>query len=323
MSTVSVLVPTYRRVTDLARCLSALELQERQPDRVVVVYRDTDAETREFLDSRRWTYPFLTVAVSETGVVAALNAGLDRISSGVAAITDDDAAPRPDWLARIEAHFDHSPDVGGVGGRDYILARSEPDSARVGIIQWFGRQIGNHHVGIGPVRDVHMLKGVNMSFRMTAVGATRLDTRLRGSGAQVHNELAFCIAIRAKGWRLIYDPKVAVDHFTAQRFDEDQRSNALLVATRNAAFNETLILLEHFAPVRKAVFLTWAFLLGARDLPGLGQCVRLRGQSWYRFPHVAAGRLEALRYHLFVRRPASEPRLAVSEASESLTATVD
>jgi len=26
------------------------------------------------------------------------------------------------------------------------------------------------------------------------------------------------------GWKLIYDPRVAVDHYPAQRFDEDQRN---------------------------------------------------------------------------------------------------
>lgn len=42
---ISVLIPTYRRPKDLARCLEALKKQKRVPDEVLVIVRNTDAET--------------------------------------------------------------------------------------------------------------------------------------------------------------------------------------------------------------------------------------------------------------------------------------
>jgi GT2 family glycosyltransferase len=232
-------------------------------------------------------------------VVAALNAGLQCVAGDIVSITDDDAAPNTDWLTRIEEHFLQRPEIGGLGGRDYVQGvGAELESARVGVIQWFGRQIGNHHLGVGEARYVDMLKGVNMSFRVAAIGAVRFDERLRGTGAQVHNELAFCLELRRKGWKLLYDPRVAVDHFPAQRFDEDQRSAKSELACSNAAYNETLILLEGLPLVVAPVFLLWAVLIGARDLPGIAQCFRLAlsgEDAWWRFGSVLRGRLAATR----------------------------
>lgn len=295
---ISVLVPTYRRPVDLERCLRALEAQTRPADAVVVVCRNDDGVTLELLASATFRLPLTTVLVRVPGVVAALNAGLRTIEGDVVSITDDDAAPWPDWLERIEAHFNARPDIGGLGGRDHMhCIPPEKATTKVGIVQWFGRQIGKHHVGIGAPRYVHMLKGVNMSFRLAAIGSTRFDERLRGTGAQVHNELAFSFQIRRKGWPLLYDPAVAVDHYSAPRFDEDQRSQKSRLAISNAAFNETLILLENLPGPTRPIFLLWAVLIGARDLPGVGQCVRLMliGEpSWFRLPAVFHGRFAAV-----------------------------
>ena len=42
---ITVLIPTYRRPKDLGRCLEALQKQTRPADEVLVVVRNTDAET--------------------------------------------------------------------------------------------------------------------------------------------------------------------------------------------------------------------------------------------------------------------------------------
>jgi len=89
-------------------------------------------------------------------------------------------------------------------------------------VHWFGRVIGNHHLGVGEPRET-CCKGVNMNYRRAAIANLRFDQRLWGPGAQAHNDMAFSLAVR-RGWKLIYDPRVAVDHYPAQRFDEDQRN---------------------------------------------------------------------------------------------------
>jgi GT2 family glycosyltransferase len=273
----SVLIPTYCRVKDLTNCLEALKKQSRPPDQIVVTVRDTDTETQEFLAHYdRGTLPLESVIVGQPGVVAAMNTGLAQIRGEVFALTDDDTTPWEDWLARIEAHFEADPKVGGVGGRDWHN-HERWDNPDVGRVQWFGRVIGNHHVGSGPPREVDLLKGANCAYRAAPVKEIGFDTRLRGNGAQVHWELSLGFAMKRRGWKLIYDPLISLDHHEGPRFDEDQlhRNGYNSIALENAAYNETIILLENFTPLQRAAFLTWSAVIGTKGEPGLLQLGRL------------------------------------------------
>lgn len=279
MLSLTALIPTYHRPQDLARCLEALQQQTRPADEVLVVFRDTDAETSKLLEAfNSELLPLRTLILPDAGgVVAALNAGLDAAQGEIIAITDDDAAPHADWLSRIETHFLSDSKVAGVGGRDWVYHGTQLEEGErevVGLVQWFGRVIAEHHLGVGNAREVDLLKGVNMSFRRSAIASLRFDQRLSGTGAQPHNELAFCLPLRRAGWTLIYDPMVGVDHFPSQRFDEDQRDQFNNIAFGNWVRNETLILLEHLSPTRRIVFLVWAILVGTREAPGFVQCLR-------------------------------------------------
>jgi glycosyltransferase involved in cell wall biosynthesis len=285
------IVPTYRRPADLRRCLRAIASQRRPADQVIVVQREDDELAREVLqephlDGLRPTI----VTVRVPGVVAALNAALDAVHADIVAFTDDDAAPRSEWLLQIAARFAADPMLGGLGGRDWVHqhGRIEDDSKPVvGRLTWFGRSIGHHHLGVGPAREVDTLKGVNMSFRAEALRGVRFDTRLRGSGAQVSNELGVSLAVKRRGWKLLYDPQIAVDHYPAVRHDEDKRNTFSLEATYNSAFNETLLLCEHFGRLRRCAFLVWAFAVGHHASPGLLQWLRLMVSE----PRTATSRL--------------------------------
>jgi GT2 family glycosyltransferase len=270
---VSVVVPTWKRPHDLARCLAALATQRRPADEVLVVIRSSDNATRAALADLFESMPGISiVAIEEAGVVAALNAGLSAATGDIIAFTDDDAAPRPDWVERISAHFRGDPKLGAVGGRDCIRGlRAQPVSMPVvvGKLQWFGRVIGNHHLGTGEPRPVDVLKGVNMAFRREVLLPEGSDRRLRGQGAQVHWELALSLRARRAGYALLYDPAVLVDHYPAERFDRDQRNQLIPAAITDQVHNETLAILEHLPTARRLAFLTWATLSGTRDSPGL------------------------------------------------------
>ncbi|NET30788.1 MAG: glycosyltransferase family 2 protein [Cyanothece sp. SIO1E1] len=280
---ISVIVPTYRRPDDLVRCLSALAKQRRTADEIVLVVRDTDTVTRTTLADTPLSFlPLHVITVSVPGVIAAMNAGLEVASGEIICFTDDDAAPHPDWLERIEVCFQANSHVGGVGGRDLIqredLALERAQSV-VGQLQWFGRIVGNHHLGFGDARNVDILKGVNMSYRRAAIGDLRFDPRMLGSGAQVHFEVAFSLTLKRKGWQLIYDPNILVDHYVAQRFSEDQRNQFNSLAYSNAVHNETVALLDHLSPLSRFVFGLWSIFIGTRQALGFLQWVRLFPRS--------------------------------------------
>ncbi len=277
---ITVVVPTYKRPDDLARCLNALKQQVRLAEEILVTVRDNDAVTWEFLDSfEHDALPLKLLTLDEPGQVFALNAGLAAATGDIIAITDDDAAPHANWLEKIEAHFKSNPQVGGVGGRDWVhLDESTVDTSEsevVGKVQWFGRFIGNHHKGVGPAREVDILKGANMSYRCDAVESLRFDDCLKGQGAQVRNDMAFSLAVRRAGWKIIYDPAVAVDHYPAQRFDEDQRNQFVYEAWKNTVHNETLAILRYLRAWQRIFFSMWMFLIGTCISVGLVQVIRL------------------------------------------------
>jgi cellulose synthase/poly-beta-1,6-N-acetylglucosamine synthase-like glycosyltransferase len=275
----SVLVPTYGRPDALARCLCGLAVQERTPNEVVVVVRPSDQKTLELLA----TVDLPTLRIVEVhvpGQVAALNRGLREATGELLAITDDDAVPRPDWLRRIVDHFEQDAKLGGVGGLDLVEGTALPVGRplTVGKVQWFGRVIGNHHLGQGAPRPVEILKGANMSYRRAAIEGLCFDTRLRGGGSQINNDMAFSLAVQSRGFSLIYDPKVIVDHYPAARMDQDVRDRHVPEATMHIIHNETLVLLEHLSFPRRLAFAVWATLVGTRTNPGLIALIALLAQ---------------------------------------------
>jgi glycosyltransferase involved in cell wall biosynthesis len=269
---VSVIVPTYRRPHDLARCIESLKAQKRLPDETIVVVRDIDDETNRMLDGFDFgPLAVRRVVVDVPGQVAALNAGIEAAEGDIVAITDDDGAPHPDWIGRTERWMEDEPAVGGVGGPDWLEGSDHNGSADVcGQVQWFGRIA----TWKGGVTDVDILKGCNMTYRRAAIGDTRFDDRLRGSGAQVFNDFAFSLAVRRKHWRLVYDPDVAIDHYQSARSDEDQRNMFVREAHTNATHNRSFLMLLHLRPANRVAYLAYALLVGSRPLPGLAVMVR-------------------------------------------------
>lgn len=288
---ITVIIPSYRRTKDLERCLIALKQQIRPANEIIVVVRDLDTGTKSFLDTFDCeSLPLRRAEVTIPGQVAALNVGLEIAQGDIITITDDDGVPHPPWLKRIEAHFMADDRTGGVGGRDWVyignrLVEGEKDT--VGKVQWFGRTIGNHHLGTGEPREVEILKGANMSYRRKAIANLRFDRRLLGTGAEVHNDLAFSLNVKKSGWKLIYDPLVSIDHYHGKRFDEDLRGQFNKTAWFNEVHNDTMVMLGYLPPWRKTVYLVWTILIGTRRGFGIVQLLRflpkegsIAGKKW-------------------------------------------
>ncbi|PZV22219.1 MAG: glycosyl transferase family A [Leptolyngbya sp.] len=275
---VSLIIPTYRRPIDLKNCLDAIKNQKRAVNEIIVIARNEDDETWDFLQRfDNQSLPLKTFSIDVPGVIAAMNLGLAKATGDIIAFTDDDSMPRDNWIEKIEVNFKADKAIGGVGGRDWIHQGSrvlDSSCSVVGRVQWFGRVIGNHHLGVGSPRYVDVLKGVNMSFRKSAIADIYFDDRMLGAGAQVHFELAFCLSLKKKGWKIIYDPAIAVDHYPAQRFDEDKRNLFSYEAKKNAVHNETFALMNYFAITQQIIFIFWATIVGTRDAYGLIQWLR-------------------------------------------------
>lgn len=313
---VSVIIPTYKRPESLARCLDALDRQARLAEETIVVVRGDDVASHEVARSR--ARPVRLVLRPRPGVVAAMNAGLDACSGDVVALTDDDAAPRSDWLARIVDAYARDERIGAVGGRDWVhsyktgrlIEGSEPV---VGTIDRLGRVTGNHHLGVGPARDVNVLKGVNLSVKGDLLREVRFDERLRGIGTEQHWELALCLMLRRRGCRIVYDPVIAVNHYPQPRVDGSREFSPREL--RDAQHNQTLAVLEHLPAWRGGLHLAWAGAVGTSSTPGAAHLLASLPShpvaGWAHFRGAQAGLIDGLvtyrrsrRGRLDCRRPA-------------------
>jgi glycosyltransferase involved in cell wall biosynthesis len=238
MTTISLVIPSYRRPDGLRRVLRAAKSQVRPFDELIVGIRRGDDESRLVaLDEGA-----RVVEVDAPGVIAAMVAGARAATSLYVAFTDDDAVPPPEWSSRILEHFHIDPGVTGVGGRDVLFdevdghpqQRATSLTSDVGRFTWSGRLRGNHHRGTGDPLDVVVLKGVNSAYRRLDLAFPQF---LRGDGAQAHFELAIGTRIRSRGGRLLYDPSLTVDHHPATRIGADQRGRPAARAVADSAYN--------------------------------------------------------------------------------------
>jgi len=273
--TVSVIVPTYRRTKYLERCLKALIGQTKKPNEVIVVTRETDLDSKQIITHLQNLYEeaftLKGLVVSRPGKSIAINSALEVATGDIICFTDDDAEPHPDWIEKIAQHFENST-VAGVGGRDIIIKNGRPIEGKckvVGQMSWFGRYIGNHHLQLesGEPMEVDLLKGVNMAFRADYLDGFRLDENLRWQGA-VHDEIDFCLFVKKRGGKLIFDPNIKVTHYVAPRLWGAQREEV----TENIyedSHNYTYLILKYFSWSKKMAFLTYFFLVGQRSSWGL------------------------------------------------------
>jgi hypothetical protein len=265
----AVVVPTFRRPDHLRDCLCGLAHQVDPPDEIIIVVRPVDNESRGVIRAMTREVPNLREAlVDEPGLVAALKCGVEHTRSDLVAFTDDDAVPPPAWTRALRAAFD-APDVGLVGGRDIIDGTGPPDRSTVGMIGNWGRMVGNHHRGAGPPRNVDVLKGVNMAARAAALS---LPLGFRGRGAQPHSEVAICMEAARRGWRVVYDPAITVDHFPGDRIDGDDRDLRGPESVFDEAFNYQASL-AGIRPWLGTRALTYGVLVGTTRNPGVARWI--------------------------------------------------
>lgn len=302
---VSVVIPSYQRPHRLLSCLDGVEKQERLPDEVIVVCRSADMDSIATVEQWR-TKSRLSVClllVDAPGQIAALRKGLTAVRGDVVVFTDDDTVPACDWIQRIMGYY-NDPSIGGVGGRDIINGLDVPSQGRrIGVLTWYGKLIGNHHLGCLTAQDVDVLKGANASFRTSLVS---FPDFFRGEGAEVHNEVYVCLRVRQMGYRLIYDPEIKVDHYPAPRFDVDQRDSVVPLALRNASFNFTATVMVLLPRSKGLIRLIFGGFVGHKGAPGLLRflmaLLRCEKTVLAEFIPTQIGQMEAIIYSLRTNR---------------------
>src|SRR3954469_24098735 len=115
----SIVIPTYKRRDALARCLKAIESQDFPRDRfeLVVVDDGSPVPPADLVASMDRSLDARLVCAPHGGPAAARNTGADLARGRYLVFTDDDCAPRPDWLSSIDRAISAGVAPLGVGGR--------------------------------------------------------------------------------------------------------------------------------------------------------------------------------------------------------------
>lgn len=273
---VSAVVPTFRRLDTLRRCLTGLRISDQPFSEIIVIVRPReDPDTLLWLSAKLSLAPELKLITIDTpGQVAALNAGVEVATGAFIAFFDDDVLPSADWLRRM-LKIMQDPHVAAAGGRDRLHERGvviEGVAKHPGVRTWFGLLRGGHHLAYGPARVVDTIKGCNFLVRNAALGSLRFDTRLLGQGAQYRNESWLCTNLIRAGWRIVLSPEVEIDHFAADRADGPRKDySAASCYTRTA--NTVSTDLAFASLWQKTKYLSYFIFVGQRYCPGAWYCL--------------------------------------------------
>lgn len=88
-----------------------------------------------------------------------------------------------------------------------------------------------------------------------------------GTGAQVANELWFCLNIKNSGWKIILEPNAMVDHYPAAKDDYD-RVEFQKIKCEQTTFNTVATEVAYLSLGRKLLYFLHSILVGNRTCPG-------------------------------------------------------
>jgi GT2 family glycosyltransferase len=254
----------------------SLAAQAPAPLEVIAVVRDTDAPSHEVVaELQRAALPFALRkgVVSEAGFMPPVREGIRLAEGDVVAVMDDDAEAENGWVERILLQYADA-HVGAVGGRcinmdgERVVEVEETD--RVGYVSVLGRFVGNMYKrpAFSSPRDVQFLMGGCMSFRKEVAHELEFDPGLNMNVAFGY-EVDLGLQVRAMGRRVVFDPAIAVRHYSAPREIPGQRAPDDRASAYWAAYNETRVALRRFSAARAAIALTWRLIIGSRRAPGI------------------------------------------------------
>ncbi|MBU2760783.1 glycosyltransferase [Acidithiobacillus sulfurivorans] len=275
---INVLINGGNRPRDMERLLKTLMAQNRMLDALFILIHPRDTETADLLKNIVGiAIPYTLICKDQSGPIVAMLKALDLMPCDVVAFTHDDAAPRPDWLGRIEKVFACMPEIVGVGGRDLPASskfENTPYCDVVGRVTWYGKIIANQHLPCSGARKVDFLSGVNAAYRHDILMATGLNQRLQWQQDTVwYWELALGLALKKQGLKQWYDPDMVVEHFPGKLFS-DQKDGYWSAATRKRAQNETYLLLKYLSMFGRFACMMYVLMVGSRDSYGLLQLMR-------------------------------------------------
>lgn len=148
---ITVVIPVKNDAVELARCLSALRLQTRLADEIIVVNNASSDASGKVAIAAGVT----VIECSEPGIPAASSRGYDLSAGDLILRLDADCVPPTSWVEHVEAAFADHPDVAAFTGGAYFTDGARPLRAvlsRIYLLAYvlaatpaLGHRLGEHH----------------------------------------------------------------------------------------------------------------------------------------------------------------------------------
>ena len=263
----SIVLPTYRRPDVLVQCFEHIIALDYPPEQIEVLVLDNGgpehnsaAVAEPFRDRLRLTY---LVNEVNRGYGFSVNRGLSRSTGRKIIILNDDAMLPPSFLRDCDAAFAADPAIGCLGCR-VIEKNYNREGRGIGRVADSGDIVANFDQDCGAPIEVEHVYGFCYTITRQALDAAgpydqTLLAKPYSSGNRIETD--HCLSIRRAGLKVVYDPRLVVEHFAKPRADYSERSLAWkLNFTRNTLY----LFLKHYGLLgKKGLALRFAL---ARDV---------------------------------------------------------
>ena len=251
---VTVIIPVYNRTEALERCLAALG--SAYP---IVVVDDASCDARAVADVAHRRGATLVRRAVNGGAGAARNTGLAHVNSEFVAFLDSDCMSSAGWITRLVGHL-----------ADPLVAAAAPRITAIASDTWAGRYTtiqGSLDLGAQPAR---VTPGARVSYVPTAALVVRraaLRTVARDGAVfdptlRVGEDVDLIWRLHGSGWRIRYDPSVAVPH------EEPATWHGLLARRFRYGTSAASLAERHGAAMAPIVLHPWPALTVAALLSG-------------------------------------------------------
>ena len=211
----SIIVPTNARPMPLSACLEALANLTYPHDRFEVIVVDDGSATPPdpLVSSFQSRCNVRLLRQSHAGPGAARNTGAQHAKGQYLAFTDDDCAPRPEWLTALSAQFARCPDH-AIGGRTMNGCEDNLYSTASQVLVDY-----LYEYYIGQAKDGRFFTSNNLAVsraQFQAIGG--FDPRFPRAAAEDRD---FCDRWLSYGFHMTYEPDARVRHshvLTLSRF---------------------------------------------------------------------------------------------------------
>lgn len=193
---ISLVIPAYNEVAQIARCLDAVAEQTIMPDEVIVVDNGSTDDTVSIARS----YSFVRVVhEAQQGTVYARTAGFNAATGDIIARIDTDTLLAPDWISRI-ATLMNNPEYAAVTGRGAFY---NIPFGRVGGI--YNAMLYQYVQRV--ISGAYTLWGSNMAIRRTAWLAVAQDCHDR---LDIDEDIDLSMQLQRYGYRVHYEYSLLV-----------------------------------------------------------------------------------------------------------------